>query len=136
MLGVAFLLETEFGLQLGKKSGHGDRGGVVLEGGKLKCTEHGEGGRESLEDKEYPDCLQSFLVKFGGADFQHELESLAERRDALLHVTVDKGNVVKFLHDVGSIFESERGERRDDGSEDELLLHTRRVDFEDTYVYA
>jgi hypothetical protein len=103
-LGVAFLLVTEFVLQLGKKSGHGDRGGVVLEGGKLKCSEHGEGGRESLEDKEYPECLQSFLFKFGGADFKSELESPAEGSDALLHVTVNKGNVVEFLHDVGSIF--------------------------------
>ena len=38
--------------------------------------------------------------------------------------------------DVGSIFESKRRERRDDGSEDELLLHTRRVGSEDTYVYV
>lgn len=46
------------------------------------------------------------------------------------------GRKKSIRYDVGSIFESERGEKRDDGSEDELLLHTRRVDFEDTYVYA
>jgi hypothetical protein len=42
----------------------------------------------------------------------------------------------KIRYDVGSIFESKRREKRDDGSEDELLLHTRKVDSEDTYVYA
>jgi hypothetical protein len=46
------------------------------------------------------------------------------------------GRHQKIRYDVGSIFESKRRERRDDGSEDELLLHTRRVDSEDTYVYA
>jgi hypothetical protein len=46
------------------------------------------------------------------------------------------GRHQKIRYDVGSIFESKRRERRDDGSEDELLLHKRRVDSEDTYVYA
>lgn len=46
------------------------------------------------------------------------------------------GRRKSIRYDVGSIFESKRREKRDDGLEDELLLHTRRVDFEDTYVYA
>lgn len=46
------------------------------------------------------------------------------------------GRRKSIRYDVGSIFESKRREKRDDGTEDELLLHTRRVDFEDTYVYA
>ena len=45
------------------------------------------------------------------------------------------GRKKSIRYDVGSIFESERRQRRYEGSEEELL-HTRRVDSEDTYVYA
>jgi hypothetical protein len=42
----------------------------------------------------------------------------------------------RFEYDLGREFDYQRHKGHDRTSEDELLLHTRRMDFEDTYVYA
>ena len=42
----------------------------------------------------------------------------------------------RLKYDRGRSFDRQRHKGNDRTSEDELLLHTRRVDFEDTYVYA
>jgi hypothetical protein len=94
----------KFGFMLSEKHGHGDIRGVGFERGKLEGAEHVEGGGEAFEDKEYPNSLQSFLVKFSRADFDHEAEGFPEGIDALLHVAFNKCDVVEFLHHIGGIF--------------------------------
>jgi hypothetical protein len=48
----------------------------------------------------------SVFVEFVGTDFDHELESLTKSIDVLLHLPIDKNNVVKLLNNIGGILDS------------------------------
>ncbi|KAM0712823.1 hypothetical protein Q7P35_000271 [Cladosporium inversicolor] len=76
-------------------------------------------------------------VRLFRAAFERYMILHAPRLLSNLAARDDREDLYKrFKYELSRKFDHQRHKGHDRTSEDELLLHTRRVDFEDTYVYA